>query len=65
MSSIPAETLRRRGSRTGRDRDQIMQLQRLVDSRQRMKTISARRADIKAKIDFCVGSNRCRHTGLL
>jgi hypothetical protein len=39
-----------------------MYFQRLIDGRQRVETVGARRANPKPEIDFAVGADRGWHT---
>ena len=62
---VGGQPQRRRGRRTRRNRNQVIEFQRLVDGGQRMEAIGARRANVQAEIDLCVRTNGGGHTASL
>ena len=52
-------------SGTGGDGDQVVEFQGLVDGGQGMEAVGAGRADVQAKVDFCVRAYGGGHTGSL
>ena len=51
--------------RPRRNRDHVVHFQGLIDGRQRMEAVRARRADVEAEVDLCVRTNGGGHTGSL